>query len=196
MQPQTFTGSDYLGWFNSIHPLGERSQNLLEAAWREKSFVKGEQVTREGEVQYDLLLVLEGIHISWFTQDDKLHVMAFAYPPSLSGIPESFLTGKPAAYTLQSHTASRCLSIPREKLDGLFAESREIETLFRKITEAILIGNLSRNYELRAFTMEERFLAFARRSPHLFHLVPHKYLASYLGMDATNFSKLYNKVKI
>jgi hypothetical protein len=26
--------------------------------------------------------------------------------------------------------------------------------------------------------------------------VPHKYIASYLGIDATNFSKLYNRVKI
>jgi hypothetical protein len=35
-----------------------------------------------------------------------------------------------------------------------------------------------------------------QRSPHILNLVPHKYLASYLGMDATNFSKLLGSVKI
>ena len=32
--------------------------------------------------------------------------------------------------------------------------------------------------------------------PHLLQLVPHKYLANYIGIDATNFSKLINSVRI
>jgi hypothetical protein len=43
--------------------------------------------------------------------------------------------------------------------------------------------------------MEERYKAFCRRSAHLLQRVPHKYIASYLGIDATNFSKLYNTVR-
>jgi hypothetical protein len=35
-----------------------------------------------------------------------------------------------------------------------------------------------------------------QRSPHILQLVPHKYLANYLGIDATNFSKLLNRVRI
>ena len=78
----------------------------------------------------------------------------------------------------------------------MFDESKEIERLFRKITEVILGGVLNRHMELQSLTIEQRYLQFCKRSPHLLQLVPHKYLASYLGIDATNFSKLYNSVKI
>lgn len=73
---------------------------------------------------------------------------------------------------------------------------RDIETLFRKGTEGILAGVLERQYELMALDIESRFRLFVRRSPHLLHLVPQKDLASYLRIDPTNFSKLYNRIKI
>ncbi len=75
-------------------------------------------------------------------------------------------------------------------------EHRALETLFRKATEQILIGVLQRHYELMAFTIEERFRAFMKRSPHLLNMVPHKDLASYLRIDPTNFSKLLASIKI
>jgi CRP-like cAMP-binding protein len=77
----------------------------------------------------------------------------------------------------------------------LFDQSQELERLFRKMTEFVLAGMINRHIELHAQTMEERYLSFCRRSPHLLQLVPHKHIASYLGIDATNFSKLFNKVK-
>jgi len=60
----------------------------------------------------------------------------------------------------------------------------------------VLIGLVHRHYELLAFSIEERFRSFAQRSPHLINLVPHKDLASYLGINATNFSKLLARVKL
>ncbi|MDQ3015104.1 MAG: Crp/Fnr family transcriptional regulator, partial [Bacteroidota bacterium] len=74
--------------------------------------------------------------------------------------------------------------------------SHPLERLFRKMTEAVLAGMINRHIELHSLTMEERYKIFCSRSPHLLHLVPHKYIASYLGMDATNFSKLYNSIRI
>jgi hypothetical protein len=38
--------------------------------------------------------------------------------------------------------------------------------------------------------------SFLRTSPHLLNLVPHKYLASYLGIDAATFPKLLGSVRI
>jgi hypothetical protein len=55
---------------------------------------------------------------------------------------------------------------------------------------------LERLVELQTFSAEDRYKRLLQRSPHILQLVPHKYLASYLGMDATNFSKLINKIKI
>jgi hypothetical protein len=57
-------------------------------------------------------------------------------------------------------------------------------------------GLLERMVELQCFSSEEKFRQLLKRSPHILTLVPHKYLANYLGIDPTNFSKLINSVKI
>ncbi|MDZ7645793.1 MAG: hypothetical protein U5K54_00700 [Cytophagales bacterium] len=77
----------------------------------------------------------------------------------------------------------------------MFDQSQNIERLFRKMTEALLAGIINRHIELQSLSIEERYKTFCQRSPHLLQLVPHKFIASYLGIDPTNFSKLYNKVK-
>ncbi|MCD8540492.1 MAG: Crp/Fnr family transcriptional regulator, partial [Leadbetterella sp.] len=110
-------------------------------------------------------------------------------------IPESFSFQTPSHYFLTCLTDSEMNCISYEALQMLFDRSQPLERLFRKMTEFVLAGVINRHIELHSLTMEERYIAFCRRSPHLLQLVPHKYIASYLGMDPTNFSKLYNKVK-
>jgi hypothetical protein len=63
------------------------------------------------------------------------------------------------------------------------------------MTEAVLAGMINRHIELHSLSMEERYRTFCQRSAHLLHTVPHKYIASYLGIDPTNFSKLFNSVR-
>jgi len=57
-------------------------------------------------------------------------------------------------------------------------------------------GSLTRLVELQSLSSEENFKKLLTRSPHILHLIPHKYLANYIGIDPTNFSKLLNTVKL
>ena len=123
-------------------------------------------------------------------------MVAFTYPPSFSGIPESLLTQTPSKYYLQTLSRSRLVAFPYQKLLRLMDEHHAIERFIRITLSYILKGVMDRQYEQLSLSMEERFLALAKRSPHLFQTVPHKYIASYLGIDPTNFSKLYNSHKI
>ena len=122
--------------------------------------------------------------------------MFFAYPPSFSGIVESFLTQTPSKYYLETITDSRFLRISYTKHTQLIKEHRELETLFRKITETFLAGIIQRHHELMAYNVETRFRNFAGRSAHLLNTIPQKDLSSYLRIDPTNFSKLINTIKI
>ena len=58
--------------------------------------------------------------------------MFFAYPPSFSGIVESFLTQRPSKYFLETITDSSFLRISYAKHTELISKHRELETLFRK----------------------------------------------------------------
>ena len=199
MEKTRETNSDAPGVANfiqRIQPLNDELTQLLLDAFEPVSFQRKEIITREGQVQRHLYFVLEGVQRSYYVKEGKEHVIAFTYPPSFSGIPESFMTQTPSLYFLEAITPSKMIRASRERIDQLMDEHREIERLFRIATEQWLAGFIHRHYELMAFSIEERFRAFVKRSPHLLGMVPHKHLASYLGIDPTNFSKLLATVNV
>lgn len=153
-------------------------------------------MTAPGDTERFIYFVIEGIQKSYYQIGDKQHIIAFAYPPSFSGIPESFFTQSPSKYFLETLTDSKFMRLPFTIHEQLMKEHREIETLFRKATEFFLAGVIERHHELMAFDIESRFKNFVRRSPHLLNMIPQKDLASYLRIDPTNFSKMMNSIKI
>ncbi len=71
-----------------------------------------------------------------------------------------------------------------------------VETLVRLGVTNALSGVLERLVEIQCYSSEDKFRKLLQRSPHILQLIPHKYLASYLAIDPTNFSKLINKIRI
>lgn len=187
---------DRIDFFRQFHGISDEDYRLLEQKLRPRSFKKGELITVPGQVQRELYLVNAGVQMSYFESEHKTHVIAFTYAPGLCAIPESFFFQAPSSYYLVCLSDSTLEGLSYPDLQQLFDQSPGIERLFRKMTEAVLAGVISRHIELQAMNMEERYRAFGRRSPSLLQLVPHKYIASYLGIDPTNFSKLFNRIKI
>lgn len=183
-------------YLTDLHPVNERILDDYLVNWTEYAAPKKTIVTAPGETERYLYFALEGVQKLYYLGDSRQHVLAFAYPPSFSGVIESFFTQTPSRYFLETITDSRFLRIPFVRHQELLQEQREIDTLFRKITERFLLGMMQRHHELMAYDMETRFRTFVQRSPHLLQMVSQKDLASYLRMDSTNFSKLINKVRI
>ena len=183
-------------FLSAIHPVKEDILNEYIAHWKPYEVSKKTIMTAPGETERYWYYVLDGIQKSYYDMEDKQHVIAFTYPPSFTGIPESFFTQTPSKYYLETISDSKFLRISFDQHQQLMQEHREIETLFRKATEFFLIGMLERYYELMAFDIETRFKTFLNRSPHLLNTIAQKDLASYLRIDSTNFSKLMNKVRI
>jgi len=164
--------------------------------WSEYSIPKKTIITESGKTERYIYFVKEGIQKSYYLNEGKQHIMFFAYNPSFSGVIESFLTQTPSKYYLETITDNKLLRLPYEKHKQLIEEHRELETLFRKITEQFLLGIIERHHQLMAFSTETRFRDLVKRSPHLLNMVPQKDIASYLRIDPTNFSKLINTIKI
>jgi CRP-like cAMP-binding protein len=185
---------ELFAYLQSFHPISERDFAELQSLLHSRTFVKGEDLVVPGQVQRDLYFVKSGVQFSYFDTVHKTHVIAFTYPPNPCAVPGSFSLQQPSAYSVTCLTDSEMDAVSYVDLQRLFDRNPAIERLFRKITEHILAGMIHRHMELHALTIEERFREFCKRSPHLLQLVPHKYIASYLGMNPTNFSKLFNAV--
>ncbi|MBK9272173.1 MAG: Crp/Fnr family transcriptional regulator [Saprospiraceae bacterium] len=183
-------------YLSGFYPIGMEDFHLLFENFSGKSFKKNEHIIVPGQTQTHLYFIGKGVQMSYHEGESKSHVIAFTYPPNLCAIPESFSFQRPSSYYLSCLTETSAHGISYENLQKVFDQSHQIERLFRVMTEVVLAGMIFRHIELHSLSIEQRFKAFCNRSPHLLQLVPHKYIASYLGMDSTNFSKLYNQVKI
>jgi len=188
--------SELLHFFRLFSTISDCDFEIFVQKFKSKTFEKNEIIVLPGQVQQHLYFVKSGVQMSYFESENKQHVIAFTYSPGFCAIPESFLFQKPSSYSLISLTHSEMDYISFYELEEIFNQLPAAERLFRKMTEFVLAGMINRHIELKALNMEERFKTFCQRSPHLLQLVPHKYIASYLDIDATNFSKLFNSIKI
>lgn len=188
--------SELLHFFRLFSAISDSDFEIFVQQFKSKTFEKNEIIVLPGQVQQHLYFVKSGVQMSYFESENKQHVIAFTYSPGFCAIPESFLFQKPSSYSLISLTHSEMDYISFFELEEIFNQFPSIERLFRKMTEFVLAGMINRHIELKSMSIEERFRIFCQRSPHLLQLVPHKFIASYLNIDATNFSKLFNSIKI
>jgi len=182
---------------NKIYPLPPAALDAFIANWQPVTFKRKTILTAVGETERYLYFVVEGVQRAFYLGDgNKEATIVFTYPPSFSGVADSFLTQTPSQYYFETITSSRLLRISFDDIQHQIKTHPAIQQLIFTATAFALKGALERHIELQCFTNEEKFKVLLKRSPHVLNLVPHKYLASYLGMDATNFSKLLATVRL
>ena len=181
----------------SVGPLPEEDWTAFSAIWQPFSAGRKTLLTAFGAVEKHLYFVTYGVQRAFYMHaNDKDATLVFTYPFSFSGVADSFLTQHPSRYYMETLTASTFLRTTHAQLQALLPEHRRIEQIIAAITANVLEGVLQRQIELQCFSAEEKFRALLQRSPHVLGLIPHKYLASYLGIDATTFSRLLGSVRV
>ncbi len=180
----------------SVHKIDEAAWQDLSLPWTEISLKRKQVLTYAGDTEKYLYLVLDGVQRAYYQHEGKEATLVFSYAPSFSGVIDSFFTQQPSRFCLETITHSTLLRIHYNDMLGLIEKHRSIETWVRKALTITLAGTLERQVELMSFSAEEKFTTLLRRSPHVLNLIPHKYLASYIGVDPTTFSKLLSSVKL
>lgn len=181
---------------NAVHPLPEADWEAFASGWTPLNVKRKEIITAAGQTEKYLYIVLSGVQRVVYYDDDKEATLIFSYPPSFGGVLDSLMLRQPSRYYYEALTPSSLLKMSWETLHALMTSSADIELLVRKGISVAMSGLLERLVEQQCFSSEEKFRKLLQRSPHILQLVPHKYLANYLGIDATNFSKLMNRVRI
>ncbi|MES2004376.1 MAG: Crp/Fnr family transcriptional regulator [Bacteroidota bacterium] len=180
-----------------IHPLSEQEWKDFASIWQPFSAKRKTILTAAGDTEKYLYFVTEGVQRAFYLgDDDKEATIVFTYAFSFSGVADSFLLQQPSKYFLETLTRSEFIRTSFYQVQELMDRYHNFEKLIRKATNYTLAGVLERQIELQCFSAEQKFRALLKRSPHVLTLIPHKYLASYLGIDATTFSKLLGTVRV
>lgn len=164
--------------------------------WSEHQVKRKDIITAAGDVEKYLYFVTDGVQRIIYQDDQRESTLVFTYPPSFGGSIDSFFLQKPSAYSYEALTPSSFLRAPFQSVNSCMQKHACVSEAIQLGIIHAFSGLLERMVELQCYTSEEKFRKLLKRSPHILTLVPHKYLANYLGIDPTNFSKLINSVRI
>jgi CRP-like cAMP-binding protein len=182
---------------DAVHLLSGEDWPAFADCWQELKVGKKEVLTVPGKMERHLYFVVDGVQRIFYLDDqDREATLIFTYGPSFGGVIDSLLLQQSSKYYYETLSPSTFLAISHEQLFALMKARSGVNEFVQKALTLSLSGLLQRMTELQCFSSEEKFRALLRRSPHILQLVPQKYLANYIGIDATNFSKLMNSVRI
>ena len=182
---------------DQIHKLNQEEWDAFSSIWTHFAARRKEIITRAGERERYLYFVLDGVQRVYYHDEyGREATLVFTYAPSFGGVLDSMLNEQISKYNYETLSKSEFLRASFSDLKDLMLRYYGIRSIIMTGVSGALAGVLERLAELQCFSSEEKFKKLLARSPHILNIVPQKYLANYLGIDPTNFSKLVNKVII
>lgn len=181
----------------SLKPFTPEARVDFLSIWSEYQAKRKEIITTAGEVENYLYFITDGVQRIVYQDDQSREsTVVFTYTPNFGGSVDSFFLQKPSLYSYEALTPSTFLRASFQSIDACMKKHHCVSEAIRMGITIAFSGNLERIMELQCYSSEEKFRKLLKRSPHILTMVPHKYLASYLGINSTNFSKLMNSVRI
>lgn len=182
---------------NAVVPLPDEEWEALIACWQPMNAKRKTVLTAAGDTERYLYYVLEGVQRAFcLDEGQKDATLIFSYTGSFSGIIDSYFLQQPSRYYLETLTKSTFLRLSFSDLSRLMQEYPLIAQWVHISTVHAMAGLMERHIETLTLGAEQKFRRLLSRSPHVLQLIPHKYLASYLGIDPATFSKLMGIVRI
>jgi CRP-like cAMP-binding protein len=161
------------------------------AAWQKTvPLARHDFLIRPGQVEHHLYFVAEGVLRIFLPVAAEEICVGFGYAGTLLCSFPSFVEGRPSDYCIQALRGSYLLGISRGQVLALVESRPNLGRFWRTEMERAVVGRIEREIDLLLPEPQRRLDRLRARSPHLFQLVPRKYIASYLRMTPETLSRL------
>ena len=178
-------------FFNAISPLKEKTWEALLPLFKETTLSANEYFVRENEVARKIAFLESGVVRAFFiNQEGKEYNKQFFVGPSSIGGYTSLLTGKANLIPQQALTECKIWSCEFRSLTDRYDQYPDLERLSRKIAEYYFLEKEKKELEIVLLDASQRYRIFQKEFPTLEQLIPQYHIASYLGISATQLSRI------
>ena len=184
---------EFLNKFISISE--EEFTRLLIPIVSLRKFPKKFIVLEEGDKEEYFNFILKGLVRKYYKKGKEEINTQISYEGQVIHSQESFYSHGLSEYYIETMEPTIFVSITHNDLENLFAGSKKMEYLGRKvITYAMVIKD---NWQIKMikYNPRERFIDFVSKNPELIQRVPQKLLASLLRIKPETFSRFKHLIR-
>ena len=179
---------------NAFSILKDSELSFLNEKMVSKQFKKDEVLIKEGTIADNIFFLHSGIVASTYTIKSKTFIRDFYFPPLMFTEQESFMKRKMCKFSIVSVTDIQCQVLSYKDLQTAFIKIPRL----REIAYDMLLNgfiNISNRLEnLLTLSPEERYVKLLNENSQLFHKIPLKMIASYLGITDVALSRIRNRI--
>ena len=182
-------------YFNSISPLSEETWEEIAPLFKKQSLPAQALFAKPNETARKIAFLESGCVRAFFTNSEgKEYNKQFFTSPGIIGAYTSLLTGNKNLIPQQALTDCVIWMADYNRLKGYFDHFHDLERLARKIAEHYFLEKEKKELEIVLKDATERYLIFQKEFPKLELTIPQYHIASYLGISATQLSRIRNQL--
>jgi CRP-like cAMP-binding protein len=156
--------------------------------------VKGDFLSREGEICTKLAIVKSGILRSFYLKDTEQLTTYFNIEGTIATALRSYLKEVPAYENIQSLTDVELIYIEKKDMNILFEEVPAWNRIVRIVMEFLYVKMEERSISLQYNSASERYLSFLVDFPNVANRIPLQYIASFLGITPETLSRIRKSI--
>lgn len=181
------------GYTSRIIALPAEEQQLFCGLFSEVRLDKHELFAKKDRPEQQLGFLLEGVIRAYHVRPDGEYNKNFFVPYGFVCAYTSMISGMPNQIPLQALTDCRLLVADYRKVTALFDKHPLIERMARLVAEYLYINKERKELEIIMLDSKERYALLQQEYPGLENLVNQYHIASYLGISATQLSRIRAK---
>jgi CRP-like cAMP-binding protein len=175
--------------------LTTEDEELITTAFRYKKVKRNQVLVQPPDIAMYEHFVVSGCLVQYYLDDNGIqHTLLFAPEGWWTTDLPSFLTGQESKYHIEALEDSELLIISKQLLDKLLVKIPLLNNFFRVLYQNAVMAQEERLLNVLSTKVEERYLRFVKKYPHLQNRIPQYLIASYLGVTPEFFSKVKSRI--
>ncbi|MFT6337521.1 MAG: CRP-like cAMP-binding protein [Halioglobus sp.] len=184
---------DPIAYLNQISPLRQDTIQSLSELFTPEILEEEVFFAEEGKYAREIGFLEKGIMRAYFVNSEgKEYNKQFFVGPTLIGAYTSLLTKQKNKIAQKTLTECKIWKAPFHKIELLYSKHHDFERLGRKIAEHYFFEKEKKEIEMALLDAEKRYLIMREDFPGLEMQIPQYHIASYLGISATQLSRVRN----